>query len=122
MAGTAANHNLAQQADAILAGFDDAILPLKSRADTLGVELKKPPDTLSMLNTLIAAKSADGFTALHLWRIGSSTAHGYHWSDTQRPDSHLFDDSGFDMALHAARLFVREAMATYERRAGLIGR
>jgi hypothetical protein len=119
VARTAATEQLEEMSKDILAGFDHQLAPLQSRADDLGTELRKPPDTLSMLRELVAAKAADGFVALHLWRIGSSTAHGYYWSDTQRPDPHLFDDSTFDMALHAAALFVRQAMATYEHRAGL---
>ena len=118
MASTAANGALKRQACEILAGFEAPMSELEVRATALGMaELVPPPDTLSVLQQLVKANTTEGFVALQLWRMGSSTAHGYYWSDTQRPDPHLFDDDMFDMALQGATLFVREAMGLYDQRA-----
>lgn len=111
---------LEQQRQEIVSTFLNEMTALEAQATVLGAaKLNPPPDILSMLQNMVAVDTADGFAVLQLWRMGSAAAHGYFWLDTQRPNPHLFDEDGFDMALYGATRFVAEAMYLYEQRAGL---
>lgn len=115
-----ANAQLEQQRQQIVFAFAGEITALEARATALGAaKLNPPPDILSILQKMVAVNTADGLAILQLWRMGSAAAHGYFWLDTQRPNPHLFDEEGFDMALYGATRFVIEAMHRYEQRAGL---
>ena len=115
-----ANAQLEQQRQQIVSEFGSQMTALEARATALGAaKLNPPPDTVSMLQKMVAVNTTDGLAVLQLWRMGSAAAHGYFWLDTQRPNPHLFDEDGFDMALYGATRFVTEAMHLYERRAGL---
>ncbi|MBB2993663.1 hypothetical protein FHR72_005174 [Mycolicibacterium iranicum] len=118
ISGAAATEELKRQADQILSDFEAPMQEFNARAPELGMaKLTAPPDTVTMLQQLVPANTPEGYAAQHLWRVGSSTAHGYYWSDTQRPNPHLFDEKTFDTALYVATLFVKEAMKLYEQRA-----
>jgi hypothetical protein len=84
---------------AAITELDAQIASLESQGVALGVQkLTEPKDTVAMLRDhLVDADTSYGAAILGLWRMGSATAHGYHWTQTSRPNPGEFDELYFDL-------------------------
>lgn len=99
--------------------INDHIQELKDRAAELRPtdELKKLPDTASIIRGLVDEHSDEGQAVRHLWRTGSATAHGYHWSTQLTGEPGQFDEQWFNTSLYGSMLLVNDALELYEIRA-----
>lgn len=58
-----------------------------------------------------------GTAISQLWRTGSASAHGYHWTEVFLGSPGEFDEVSFNMALYGAMLMLNEAIILYTNRA-----
>ncbi|MFL0288806.1 hypothetical protein ACJH6H_26545 [Mycobacterium sp. SMC-21] len=90
---------------------------LTEYASALGVEnLAAPPDTVSMLRSLVDTNTLAGASFIQLWRTGSASAHGHYWSDEMRDNPGAFDHVSFQPAIQSAVLMLSDAMTLYTQR------
>lgn len=86
-------------------------------ASTFGaVGLTEPPDTVTMLTSMVEVNTAFGTGVIQLWRQGSASVHGHYWVDDMRGNTGAFDSDWFHVAVQGAMLFINEALNMHDRR------
>jgi hypothetical protein len=113
------SEELVKKRDDAVAILKDKIQGLKDSATTIrpDTSLTEPPDTASLLQTLVDVHTFEGQGVRHLRRTGSPAAHGYYWSRIQNPNPQVRNEEEFNTSLYGTMMLVKGALELYQARA-----